>query len=95
LETNIEKRKEIFLLVKQLYGFRSRIAHGEDISRAKKQKDQKNLQRVLESIPIVVAESIIKLMAIWQKNPEISAFDFWQEIELGTKDGNVLNSDYE
>lgn len=85
LEGNIEKRKEIFSLVNKLYSFRSRIAHGEDISRLKKQKDKDELKWILEHIPVVVAESIVKLMSVWKNHPEIEAANFWREVELGNE----------
>ena len=43
LEKDPSKRTETFSVVKQLYSFRSQIAHGEDISRIKKTKDKEAL----------------------------------------------------
>lgn len=84
LEQNLEKRKEIFFAVNKLYGFRSRIAHGEDISRLKRQKDNDDLKQILKVIPAIVAESIIRLMAVREENPAMNISDFWREIELGS-----------
>jgi len=81
LAKDFEKRKKIFDFVKKLYGFRSRIAHGEDISRLKKAKDDE-LKEILKHIPILVAESIIKLMLVWRTSPGIQFSDFWKEVEL-------------
>lgn len=82
LESDVEKRKRIFFLVKNLYSFRSKIAHGADISRIKKESDRKKLEEVLKSGPDIVARSILKLIHNIDENQESDATEFWRAIEL-------------
>ena len=82
LEAKLEKRKEIFSLINKLYGFRSLIVHGHDVTQMRKTKHQESLKLIFEKIPVIVSESIIRLLAAWEYEPEISKSDFWKRIEL-------------
>jgi Apea-like HEPN len=84
LESLLEKRKETFAVVNKLYGFRSRIAHGEDISQMSKQKDKEDLELVLERAPSIVARSILLLLQNSRKlESEEARREFWKSVELG------------
>jgi hypothetical protein len=83
LETDLEKRKDKFFLINRLYKFRSLIAHGTDITQLDKPRDKNDLKRVLEHAPVIVAESIVKLMSFWYEHPDTDDSKFWKEIELG------------
>lgn len=84
LESTLDKRKETFSIVNKLYGFRSRIAHGEDISQVSKRKDKEDLKQVLERAPSIVARSILRLLQSNQGSEKgETPLEFWRRIELG------------
>jgi hypothetical protein len=80
LKDNYEERRKLFSLISALYKMRSVIAHGNDISDIKKQKDKECLCQVLKEIPAVVAESILKI--IKESYDAHNSDDFWKTIEL-------------
>jgi hypothetical protein len=80
LKDNYEERRKLFSLINALYKMRSVIAHGNDISDIKKQKDKEGLCQVLKEIPAVVAESILKI--IKESYDTHNSDDFWKTIEL-------------
>jgi hypothetical protein len=84
LENGLEERKETFSVVAKLYNFRSRIAHGEDISQVSKPKDKEDLKQVLEKSPSIVARSILRLLQHAQRSqPQETPLEFWRRVELG------------
>jgi hypothetical protein len=82
LESDVEKRKRIFSLVKHLYSFGSGIAHGADISRISKERERKKLAEMLECGPDIVARSLLKLIHSIDENQESNTTEFSRTIEL-------------
>lgn len=93
LETDFEKRYEVFNIVKDLYNFRSKIAHGSDVYKIKNNKSNKkkdiDMRTRLNEIqllgPEIVARSLLELLKLEKDRKErgISVSKFWREIELG------------
>lgn len=88
LKENYEDRDKLFKLIGDLYSFRSTVAHGGDISTSTKKKkrerdeDQEKLKQVLEEIPGVLAESILKIMNEHYEEHNTKESLFWRKIEL-------------
>ncbi|RWX50978.1 hypothetical protein VU01_12372 [Candidatus Electrothrix marina] len=82
LKENYEDRDNLFKLIGDLYSLRSRIAHGEDISSSKKQKDKEKLQQVLNETPGILSKSILKIMNEYYEEHNTKEPLFWRKIEL-------------
>ena len=81
LENDLDNRKKTFDVVRDLYRFRSRVAHGETLEKLKP-ADKERLERVLERAPVLVSTSILRLLD--ESPPATSDLgDFWKQIELG------------
>lgn len=87
LKENYEDRDKLFKLIGDLYIFRSTVAHGGDISTSSKKKktdkeeENEKLKQVLEEIPGVLAESILKIMNEHYEEHNRESL-FWRKIEL-------------
>jgi hypothetical protein len=82
LESDLGRRATCFKLVRDLYGFRSQIAHGTSMESVQRKK-RRRLQEVLEEAPGLVSRSI---RAILEKGPaatETAPAQYWQAVELG------------
>jgi hypothetical protein len=88
LKENYGDRDKLFKLIGDLYSFRSTVAHGGDISTSTKKKkkerdeEQEKLKQVLEEIPGVLAESILKIMNEHYEEHNTGESLFWRKIEL-------------
>ena len=81
LKTDRKAREELFLLVRNLYSMRSKIAHGSDINQITKEGDKEKLISVLERGPEILADSILKLLQVTE-NDNTDPVAFWRDIEL-------------
>lgn len=84
LRANAEERIELYDLIRDLYHFRSRIAHGGSVE-SLKAKERKKLDRILEVGPGVLRESLLAVLdgrGPWGKSAEKQRLA-WRHIELG------------
>lgn len=72
LEREFVQRKLVFKILKDMYGFRSKIAHGQGVA-----PDDKKLLDVLEKVPRLVAQSVLRLL-----EEDFSPDSFWKRVEL-------------
>ena len=82
--TTFDDRKQIFSVVRDLYKYRSKVAHGEDLTSLKK-ADQERLVKVMNKAPLILKESIVQMLSgngpIGLKNNEKLA-EWWSNLEL-------------
>jgi hypothetical protein len=75
---------EIFDVVKALYSFRSKIAHGETLDKMK--GDAEKVKQVLEQAPRILTEAL-RAMVLGQGPTDINSCEnlsrWWKRIELG------------
>ena len=84
LGKTLEERQEIFDIVKNLYNFRSKIAHGETLD-AKKSKDADKLKQVLSRAPRMLKDAIIEMIlgnAPRGLTDKGKIGDWWRKLEL-------------
>jgi len=84
LGKKLEERQEIFDIVKNLYNFRSKIAHGETID-AMKPKDAEKLKQVLSRAPRILKDAIIEMLlgnAPRGLTDKGKIGDWWRKLEL-------------
>jgi hypothetical protein len=83
LTEHLEERFRIFDLLRDLYNFRSRIAHGETLEDMKT-TDQKKLEVVLKETPEILKKLLLKVM----ETPELRGLRqeqlgaWWRQVEL-------------
>jgi len=88
LETEKEKRKDLFKRARHLYHFRSRVAHGENLM-ALEQKETEQLQTVLDDSPRLVANTILKILETIEPldkksiKKSMESNDFWDITDFG------------
>ena len=82
LEKDLESRRSCFHTIRDLYKFRSRIAHGGSLEELKP-IEQKRLESVLLRCPSIVSRSIRALLERGPSAVGKKPADYWQELELG------------
>lgn len=82
LEEDLESRRSYFHTIRDLYKFRSRIAHGGSLE-GLKPVEQKRLESVLLRCPSIVSRSIRALLERGPSAVGKKPVDYWQELELG------------
>ena len=82
LEEDLESRRSCFHTIRDLYKFRSRIAHGGSLEELKP-VEQKRLESVLLRCPSIVSRSIRALLERGPSAVGKKPVDYWQELELG------------
>ncbi|MFN9870338.1 MAG: hypothetical protein ACK55E_02740 [Cyanobacteriota bacterium] len=84
LRRSIDERAEVFDIVRDLYTFRSRVAHGISMKNLKS-KDSKKLDRVLDRCPVYLKETLLAFLE--GKGPCASSDKdqcrTWRNVELG------------
>ena len=94
LGKTLEERREIFSVIKQLYKFRSKIAHGEML-----EQGSDKLKQVLIRSPRILKDAIIEMILGnaprgLQNSTKIG--EWWRDLELGMGDiPKVSNSEQE
>ena len=94
LGKTLEERREIFSVIKQLYKFRSKIAHGEVL-----EQSSDKLKQVLIRSPRILKDAIIEMILGnaprgLQNSTKIG--EWWRDLELGMGDiPQVSNSEQE
>jgi hypothetical protein len=83
LTENLEERIRIFDLLRHLYSFRSRIAHGETLEDMKS-KDQRKLEIVVKETPAILKKLLLKVMEATElrRLSKKQLNDWWRQIEL-------------
>ena len=85
LATSFAERNELFVTLRDLYKLRSRVAHGESLERLGP-KDRIILEKVLDRGPVIVSESVLRIL----ENPggaiPSGQLEFWRRVELGGKE---------
>lgn len=85
LGNTVDKRLEIFDVVKTLYNFRSKIAHGETLDKMRK-ADAEKVKQVLEQAPRILTEAL-RAMVLGQGPTDVNSCEnlsrWWKRIELG------------
>jgi hypothetical protein len=98
LGKTLKERHEIFDSVKNLYNFRSKIAHGETLD-TMKTKDADKLQQVLTRAPRILKDAIIEMILGnaprgLQDPKQIG--EWWRDLELSMGDiAQVANTEQE
>jgi len=82
LEEDLESRRSCFQTIRDLYDFRSRIAHGGSLEELKSVK-QERLESVLLKCPSIVSKSIRALLERGPIAVDKKPVDYWRELELG------------
>jgi uncharacterized tellurite resistance protein B-like protein len=85
LGNTVEKRVEIFDAIRNLYNFRSKIAHGETLDKMK-QSDAEKLKLVLDRAPRILTEAL-RVIVLGNGPKGLKSTDglskWWKRIELG------------
>jgi hypothetical protein len=84
LGNSVDERYEIFNIIKDLYKYRSKVAHGENLD-SLKNSDAERLNKVLKNAPIILRKSIIKILSFnelkgLKDNAKIA--EWWSKLEL-------------
>ena len=82
LEKDLESRRSCFQTIRDLYNFRSRIAHGGSLEELKS-VEQERLKSVLLRCPSIVSKSIRALLERGPIAVDKKPVDYWRELELG------------
>lgn len=82
LEEDFESRRSCFQTIRDLYDFRSRIAHGGSLEELKP-VEQERLESVLLKCPSIVSKSIRALLERGPVAVGKKQVDYWRELELG------------
>ena len=82
LEKDLESRRSCFHTIRDLYNFRSRIAHGGSLEELKS-VEQERLESVLLKCPSIVSKSIRALLECGPIAVDKKPVDYWRELELG------------
>ena len=82
LEEDLESRRSCFQTIRDLYNFRSRIAHGGSLEELKS-VEQERLKSVLLRCPSIVSKSIRALLERGPIAVDKKPVDYWRELELG------------
>ena len=82
LEKDLESRRSCFHTIRDLYNFRSRIAHGGSLEELKS-VEQERLESVLRKCPSIVSKSIRALLERGPIAVDKKPVDYWRELELG------------
>lgn len=84
LAESFDERYEIFKVIRDLYKYRSKVAHGETLDSLKR-SDAERLSKVLETVPKILSLSIIKMLLghgpNGLKDPDRIA-EWWSRLEL-------------
>ncbi len=84
LGNSFDERYEIFKLIKDLYKYRSKVAHGEHLDSLKK-PDAERVDKVLKDAPNLLKKSIIKMLSVNElkglKN-DAKIAEWWSKLEL-------------
>lgn len=83
LRATLPERMEVFDILRDLYDFRSRVAHGTSLENLK-DKDRQKLERVLARCPDLLKETLIAVLdgtGPWSRSDGKKAQGWW-EIEL-------------
>ena len=99
LGKTLKERHEIFDSVKNLYNFRSKIAHGETLDTIKSKNVADKLQQVLTRAPRILKDAIIEMILgnapRGLQDPK-KIGEWWRNLELGMDDvTQVSNSEQE
>ena len=99
LGKTLKERHEIFNSVKNLYNFRSKIAHGETLDTIKSKNVADKLQQVLTRAPRILKDAIIEMILgnapRGLQDPK-KIGEWWRNLELGMDDvTQVSNSEQE
>ena len=99
LGKTLKERHEIFDSVKNLYNFRSKIAHGETLDTIKSKNAADKLQQVLTRAPRILKDAIIEMILgnapRGLQDPK-KIGEWWRNLELGMDDvTQVSNSEQE
>lgn len=83
LTEDLEERLRIFDLLRDLYNFRSRIAHGETLE-GMKSKDQTKLEAVIKEAPEILKKLLLKVMEATELRglKEEQLIAWWRKVEL-------------
>lgn len=84
LGNSVDERYEFFKIIKDLYKYRSKVAHGENLDSLKK-SDAERLNKVLKNAPTILRKSIIKILSFKElkglkDNAKIA--EWWSKLEL-------------
>jgi hypothetical protein len=84
LGNSVEERQGIFKVLKDLYKYRSKVAHGENLETLR-ESDKKRLSNVLAQAPLILKRSIIGMLSGngpkgLKDNEKIG--EWWSELEL-------------
>ena len=82
LEKDLESRRSCFQTIRDLYKFRSRLAHGGSLEELKP-NEQRQLDSVLLRCPSIVSKSIRALLERGPIAVDKKPVDYWRELELG------------
>jgi len=84
LGNSVEERQGIFKVLKDLYKYRSKVAHGENLETLKN-SDKERLSKVLEQAPLILKRSIICMLSgdgpTGLKDSE-KIGEWWSKLEL-------------
>jgi hypothetical protein len=83
LRGTVQDRQVVFDILRDLYGFRSRVAHGSSIENLK-EADSKKLERVLAKCPELLKETLLAVLngsGPWNQCGD-KKIQGWREIEL-------------
>lgn len=83
LEEDSGERRAIFKLAKDLYNFRSRVAHGDTLKGLKK-AHEKRLEEALKAGPRLLSSAIVKIL-LSDGSPALAAdmTSAWDEVDFG------------
>jgi len=83
LAEDLKERMEIFDLLRDLYNFRSRIAHGETLEEMK-ERDQNKLEAVIKQTPGILRKLLLKVMETTElrKQDQQALASWWRRVEL-------------
>jgi hypothetical protein len=84
LREDLGEREEVFDILRDMYDYRSRIAHGATLSSLRPQ-EQNRLLRVLERCPMLLKETFLAILegrGPWNRKG-VDLKSAWREVELG------------